>query len=357
MRRTFITLIVLISLIHTEVKSQTSCAQNLTQARSVYDEGRIHELPALLNDCIKNGFTDEEKTEAYRLLILAHLYLDESQNADDAMLGLLNHNHEFQLNEQVDPEEFVTLYNTFRTWPIYLWGFKFGGTYSIANVQKLFGVNSAGTEATTYSSKVNFATGLAFEKSFRKKQFGGMAELLFTNNQYEVTKEFANDPIVDNVGNRTITDPYAIVTSLETKSWLSLNLALYYRPFSKNRLDPRVFLGPSINYLLADDAKIETAFPRGGEQATGPNEGLRNFRNPINLAVMGGMNIRAKVGKQFLFLEAKYVHGLVNITEFNFDQTKLATFYGYALDDVSVSHFSLSIGLLFQKYSPKKLTK
>lgn len=357
MRRILTTLIVLTSLVNMGVRGQTSCTQKLRQARSVYSEGRIHELAYLLNDCIKNGFTEEEKTEAYRLLILAHIYLDEPKSADNAMLSLLYHNHEFQLNEQVDPEEFITLYKTYRTWPIYLWGPKFGGTYSIANVQKLFGVNSSGTEVTSYVSKVNFAVGWAFEKNFRKQRFGGMAELLFTNNQYEVEKEFANDPIVDNFGNRKITEPYARVTSLETKSWLSLNLALSYRLLGDSKLDPRLFIGPSVNYLLADDAKIETTFPRGGEQATGPDEELREFRNPINLGVMSGINIRSKVGKQFLFFEAKYVHGLVNITEFNFDQNKLATFYGYALDDVTISHFSLSIGLLFQKYSPKKLTK
>ncbi|MEL7005844.1 MAG: porin family protein, partial [Bacteroidota bacterium] len=311
----------------------------------------------LLNGCIENGFNDEEKTEAYRLLTLAYLYLDEPESADDTMLGLLNHNHEFQINEQVDPEEFITLHQSFRTWPIYLYGFKFGGTYSIANVQRLFGVNSSGTELTNYSAKINFSAGLALEKSLKNQRFGGMAELSFTNNQYEVVKEFANDPIIDNLGNQTITDPFSRVTSLETKSWLSLNLGLYYRPLLKNRIDPRIFIGPSIDYLLSDDAQIETTFPRGGEQATGPNEELRDFRNPINFGIMSGINVRSKVGKQFLFFEAKYIHGLVNITEFNFDQTRLATFYGYALDDVNLSHFSVSIGLLFQKYSPKKLTK
>lgn len=47
-----------------ETKAQTACTQTLRQARTVFDEGRIHELEQLLSDCIDNGFTDDERTEA-----------------------------------------------------------------------------------------------------------------------------------------------------------------------------------------------------------------------------------------------------------------------------------------------------
>lgn len=337
------------------VLGQTSCTQTLITARSIYAEGRIHELPDLLSGCIKKGFTDEEKTEAYKLLVLSHIYLDETEKADNSMLDLLNHNHEFQLNEQADPAEFINLYNTFRTWPIYLWGVKVGGTYSFANVQKLFGVNSSLNERTDYSPLANVEAGFVFEKGFKGKRLGAMAELLFTRNQYEVIKEFSSDPSISDTGDQIEVKTFAKTTSTETKNWLSLNLAGYYNILPSSQLKPRVFLGPSISYLILDNAEIKTEFPEGGEQATGPDADLSDFRNPINFGVMAGVGIRTKVGKYFLFFQGKYIHGLMNITEFNYDQSRLSTFYGYSLDDVKVSYFSLSLGLLFQKYNPKKL--
>lgn len=348
----FITLLMLLS---TLVKSQTSCARKLTESRIIYTEGRIHELPEMVRACLNNGFTDEEKTEAYKLLILAYIYLDDEKKAEENMLALLNHNHEFQVNEQADPAEFISLYKRFRTWPIYLWGVKAGGTYSIANVQKLFGANSAGTELTSYGSQPNIEVGFVFEKGLRNQRIGLMAKLLFTRNQYIVTKQFESDPVLDNAGNQIPREPFARVESNETKSWISLNLGGYYNISTKSRVSPRVFIGPSINYLIEDNAQIETAFNLGGEPATGPDEDLTGLRNPLNLGLMAGFNVRSKLGKYYLFLEGRYTHGLVNITEFNFDQTRLSTFYGYALDDVKISYFSLSIGLLFQKFNPKKL--
>ena len=98
-----------------DLKAQTACAQTLRQARTVFDEGRIHEIETLVSSCIEKGFTDEERTEAYRLLILSYIYLDEADKADEAMLALLRVNHHYQVNEQADPTELIVLYETFRT--------------------------------------------------------------------------------------------------------------------------------------------------------------------------------------------------------------------------------------------------
>src|SRR6478609_109001 len=86
---------------------QSTCTQTLRTARSTYDQGRLHELPSLLEGCIKNGFTQQEKVEAYKLLVLAYIYLEEPTKADEAMLNLLNTDHYFKINEATDPAEFI----------------------------------------------------------------------------------------------------------------------------------------------------------------------------------------------------------------------------------------------------------
>src|SRR4051812_40329491 len=79
----------------------TSCAQTLRLARSTYDQGRLHELPELLKNCLENGFTKPEKVEAYKFLALSYTYLEEPDQADAAMLMLLQTDHYFEINEGV----------------------------------------------------------------------------------------------------------------------------------------------------------------------------------------------------------------------------------------------------------------
>src|SRR3954465_3021621 len=97
------------------LSAQSSCTQTLRSARSVYDQGRLQELPDLLEGCLKNGFSVQEKVQAYKLLTLAYIYLEEAAKADAAMLALLNTDHYFEINLTTDPAEFVALYKTFRT--------------------------------------------------------------------------------------------------------------------------------------------------------------------------------------------------------------------------------------------------
>ena len=67
----------------------TSCAQTLRLAQSVYDQGRLQELNGILQNCLQNGFTKQERVEAYKLLTLSYIYQEEPEKADEAMLDLL----------------------------------------------------------------------------------------------------------------------------------------------------------------------------------------------------------------------------------------------------------------------------
>src|SRR5687768_7941095 len=132
--------------------SQSTCAQTLRLAQSVYEQGRLHELPQLLEHCLRdNGFNDEEKVNAYKLLTLTYIYLEEPAKADEMMLSLLRTDTEFKVNDAVDPAEFVALYKTFRTDPIYRIGGKLGATVSQPSV-----VSADYADDGTTSSTNNF---------------------------------------------------------------------------------------------------------------------------------------------------------------------------------------------------------
>jgi len=83
MRRLYLGIIFLVfSLSMGFSQTITNCTQTIRQIRLTYEQGRLHELPDLAKNCLKNGFTTEEKREAYRYLTLAYIYLEEPDSAD-----------------------------------------------------------------------------------------------------------------------------------------------------------------------------------------------------------------------------------------------------------------------------------
>src|SRR5688500_5368778 len=76
MRRILLLCVVVLS-VGGYAHAQSTCAQTLRLAQSIYDQGRLHELPQLLDNCLKeNQFNDEEKVNAYKLLTLTYIYLE-----------------------------------------------------------------------------------------------------------------------------------------------------------------------------------------------------------------------------------------------------------------------------------------
>ncbi|HEY8402508.1 MAG TPA: hypothetical protein VIK89_14670, partial [Cytophagaceae bacterium] len=120
---TFLLIAVLPGLVKAQ-STENNCTQTLKKAQNTYDQGRIFEIADMLQPCIENGFTKEEKTSAYYLLTLTYLYFNEREKAEKAMLEFLKLNPEYEIKN--DPAEFVNLYNSFRTTPAFLIGGRAG---------------------------------------------------------------------------------------------------------------------------------------------------------------------------------------------------------------------------------------
>ncbi|MBL6445903.1 PorT family protein [Fulvivirga sp. 29W222] len=336
------TFLCLVSLYST---AQTVCTQTLRQARTVYDEGRIHEIPALLESCLKNGFTDDEKTEAYRLLALAYLYLDESVKADEVMLALLRHNNQFQINPQADPAELINLYNSFRTNPIFSYGVKGGGNVSLVNITSNYGVHDQRITMGKYTPAPGYIIGGMIEVIF-KKNLTLSGELTLAGYYLDYSNAFSN---VDSI-NRFI--EYQDIT--ETQTCIALPVTVQYQ-FAQGKLNPYVLLGGSANYLLSSSFKGETQ--TSIENFKGATVSLLDQRNKINFSAIAGAGIKIKVGKNHFIAEARFNYGILNqVKEENrLKNQELIFDYGYVDNDFKLNSISISLGYLLPKYNPKKL--
>src|SRR5664279_1063308 len=83
-----------------------SCSYTLKEAQRLYQQGLIKDIPAMLQGCLEKGFTRRERQDAYKLILLCHLYNDDQASADSAMPKFLKKFPDYEINA-TDPKEFV----------------------------------------------------------------------------------------------------------------------------------------------------------------------------------------------------------------------------------------------------------
>lgn len=341
MRRLLLALCLLLSatIVHAQM---TSCAQTLRLANSIYEQGRLHEIPALLESCLKSGFTKQEKVQAYKILCLSYLYLEEPQKADEAMLNLLRTDPYFEINEQVDPAELIGLYKTFRTWPIYRIGVRLGANVTSPNVKSRVEATSGESE---YVPNYNIQFGIVGEVPLNQKLTLN-PELAFQSKKfsYKSTVDFGDDQQNASEG-------------VESQTWVSLPVMVQYRVLDKS-YNPYIALGVSADYLL----KSELTITRRRENASPVDEksiDLEPEREPLNISAIAGAGVQLPIGGGFVALDVRYAYGITNVNSKTtaFNNASLALDYGYADNIFSVNSLSVTVGYIYNIFKPKKLRR
>lgn len=346
MRKILLLIAIVICVQMAEVENaaaQSTCAQTLRTARATYDQGRLHELPELLSGCLANGFTKQEKVEAYKLLVLAYLYLEEPTKADQAMLDLLRTDPYFEINPTADPAEFIALYKTFRTWPIYRIGLKVGVNSTSPNVSKR--VEALDNATTSYQAGINFQTGITVEVPLSSK-WTLNPELYFQLKNFQYLSEV---PV--NAAEKNSTQ------AIESMSWISLPVSLQYA-LRESKLNPYIGVGVSTGYLMSSSIKAQ----RNRFNANSLQE--RSFdvtrgRNTINVSAIASAGIKRRVGSGLFITELRVAYGLTTISKaasaYTLDDFLLYD-YAYADNAIKLNSVSLTIGYIYNVFHPKKLT-
>src|SRR5688500_5309640 len=243
MRRLLLLMVVVLSGVSYVARGQSTCAQTLRLAQSIYEQGRLHELPQLLEGCIANGFNDEEKVNAYKLLTLTYIYLEEPAKADEMMLALLRTDTEFKINDAVDPAEFVALYKTFRTHPIYRIGGKLGATASRPSVVSADYIDSGtNTISNSYGITGNVSAEIPLTGKLRK--FTLNPELSFQLLSFKGVAERG--------------DSASVRPATERQAWISVPISLQYNLHENEPGTTNYYVsaGFSADYLINSSKQI-----------------------------------------------------------------------------------------------------
>lgn len=318
----------------------SSCAQTLRLARSTYEQGRLHELPELLGKCLDNGFTTQEKVDALKLLTQTYIYLDEPEKADQHMLLLLQTDHYFAINEAIDPAEFVALYKTFRSTPIYRFGLKAGTVTTRPNAVSQ-DIPNEGT--SKYENRFSFIAGFSVEIPFTKK-------ITLNPELYFQQKSFQNTNIL------LVPDGDFEMVANQALTYISLPLAVQYHLFD-HKLNPYLLGGVSIDYLV--NATVSAERNRTGFSAIEKKTfSITGDRTKLNLSATVGAGIKYRLGGGYGIFEVRYNHGLVNATNKSGTYSNEELIFNYqSIDGIfKVNSLSITLGYVHNIFKPKKLT-
>ncbi|HAS46035.1 MAG TPA: hypothetical protein DCS93_36470 [Microscillaceae bacterium] len=335
---------------------EKDCAKTLEEAKAAYEEGRINDVPNILNDCMdvfednkvrKGNFDRNQKIEAYRLLSLTYLYLNEEDNAEKTLLKLLKLEPEYRLKNN-EPSEFKNLYGNFRVRPVLAFGGKGGGNIMRFNVSKTFSTNNPQSSTETYTSGVGFQIGGAVELPLNKK-LGLFLETYFSGRNYTLNNELFG---------------YASTNYEETQSWIEIPLGVRYNLGDKynfsGHLKPYVFAGVSTGLLLNASTVVIRRDRVSSEElreVTGTAIPVTNLRNSLNISALFGAGVELKQGRGYLVLDVRYYMGLMNAVnaQQRYSINELIFKYGHIDNDFKINNIAISVGYMYPIYKPKKI--
>ena len=103
-------LLIITSLIGHTLFSQNNCDwSSLSDADKTYQSGNFNETIKLINQCINEGFNEQQKVQGYRLLAKTYLAFDNDSSANKAVNELLLINPKFQPAYLTDPPKFIQI--------------------------------------------------------------------------------------------------------------------------------------------------------------------------------------------------------------------------------------------------------
>jgi hypothetical protein len=359
--------------VYAQTQSQLNCTQILRTARSVYDQGRLHELPTLLQGCYDGTgqeFTETEMIEAYKILTLSYIYLEEPAEADKSMISLLHTDPFFVPSAEVDPVEFRNLYKKFRTKPVYRFGLKFGFNTNHINVIKQHNMWAFAQGKGEYNSKIGIHFGMSFEKDMAKQgdsQNGFVKRLVLNPELFYTTYSFVYNnasPLSTEEGLNDDAKKSGSLTHTIQQSKIQLNFLAQYLILKDpdniaETFIPFVAFGPTVNVLAKSSFSGDTDVD---EAVIGQPVNTIDFYKPVTLALTGMAGVKLRIGGFYITGDVRFQYGLGGIVkkdkrlQWTAEEERLID-YGYEDNEFSLSQSMVNVGILFPRFNPKKTIK
>lgn len=144
------------------VLGQDECENPINVASKNFEAGNINETILILENCIGNKNSREEKIAAYHLLAMSYLSLNETDRAEENIQLLLSLKPDYQKYPNIDPPEFSRLMNEYKIYPKLSGGIQLGINRSSVKIKKSY---SAYSTPQRYNPMTGNSLGLLLDYS------------------------------------------------------------------------------------------------------------------------------------------------------------------------------------------------
>lgn len=347
-----IALLILTTLYLQVSQAQENCQQVLDMANGEFEAGRFYGLPSMLKECLESGFTKEQRFRAYYILAQAYLVLDDPIGAENSYLSMLKVDPEFKPNEKDDPIDIVYLSRKFTSRPRFTPHYELGVNVTFPGV-----VQGVSTSASTSISIAN---------TLRVGGQAGMGIDWNIDDNWSVCTGISYS--VKSFGVTTTNIAKSDVrTLIDRSNWLDIPIYIKYS-YDSGKIRPFGYVGFASNLLVSSSASLtfndNSSVSAQTRITQGPDVDLGFKRNFFNKSIVFGGGIKYKLGKNFVYADARYMIGLNNITIpgknfYNVDGTLATTLtqYQYVSDFLRIDNLSISFGYIRPLYDPRKIKK
>ena len=317
----------------------STCAENLRNAQTLFDNGQVEQVPSMLEGCLRSGFKQEEELSAYKLIIQTFLFQDRSAEADSAMLSFLKKYPEYQLSP-TDHSSFVHLYNNFNVRPVVQMVIRLGTnipfvtfvdpeTMAVALGEWDYSSKALNLYA---SAEAKFALTSKLELNIE----GGYSQLSFTTRENFFDNGTVNYSEVQHRLEVPVTATYNIIS------------------FGKFTAYARGGAGPA--FIIAATAK-DVSYTSGKipfADRESPEIDRVDCRIRMDIIGQAGGGIKLKIPKGYLNFEIRANLGVYNQVKNRTGSAEILTGYNYKDDDFNLNAVNISFGYTKIFYKPSK---
>ncbi len=346
-----LTFFLFIAIIFFSSRATAQCAANLNQAQDAFDNGHLYGIPALLNECINKG-SKQDKIEAFRLLTLTYLYIDDPIAAQNSFLSLLKLDPEYRV-DSTNQVELLYLSKEFISTPIVSWRAR--GGINLSNISSISdnGSNNSNLNTGKYEWGVGWSAIGSLDIHY-SKLFSFSIESEFSYSSFKYFDFFFNN---EN-GIQNSKDKL----SLNEKSW-NYSMPLSFKiTYPGKKFYPYAYAGYSPNYSIVTNTNAEYINNEKGAIKTEDKLNITSIRNHFSHSAIVGIGLKRRINYQHVFLDVRYKIGLTNRlvrdSQNNFEQdediNKYSLVYLQQDNDFRQNELSVTVGYIWPKYKPRK---
>jgi len=329
------------------VIAQNDCGETLNHARDVFEAGHIEQIPSILHECL-DKFTIEQKIEAYRLLTITYLYLNDPIGAENSFLALLGVDPEFRVSAN-DPVELEYLSKQYISTPIISYSGKIGANLSTETILNYNRLDSDFSPSPRYKTGVGVVMQGALELHFNKV-VGLNAELELSTRSYTRESElFEGNPEQQNL--------------LQNRFVMHGSLPIYLKfTYPGEIYFPYVYAGYSPSFtLLSTSKETREANTREGGKEERPALDNSNSTTDFSHSLVFGIGLKRRIKYRYVLVDLRYRLGMTNMNnqqnqyDFSNADTKEKVFnYSSLDDDLRWNGIELTVGYVWPQYKPRK---